>query len=238
MQETVIAFGTLGAAGLLPNPFDLAISFAVLLGLIARDRTTWGRHVAVFAFMLSRTWPMWINDPFAVYELCIFILGFGVFQTRLVDKISAAYLKELCEITYVVLLLLPLHSAPHPLASTIFCVAACIEWYCAPSTPPRPDTILRHTAWLLCMRRASLLSFTGLMYSIWLVRRKTMPAAAPARTTTKHQPASLTRPRIVPSVRVPSEYIRRSVAAVHTQRPHDEEEGIVLTQPAIESDDI
>jgi hypothetical protein len=219
MQDTFIAFALLGIAAAFPSPFDLATGLATLMGLMFRDRTTHGRQLAVFVWMLSRVWPALLNDSYRIYDWFMFAIGFGLYQTRSIQKIETEFIREFTFITYAVLALLPLHDAPRLATSMTFAFSACVEWYVSTTDQSKFDVILRPCMWILCIRRTNAFTIFSIAHSIWLLRQNAsapIPHVVSESSSYSSQPktsksASSTRSnKRIQSARVPSAYILRN----------------------------
>ncbi len=203
MRATAIAFGALALAGAMPAPLDLAAGFFVLVGLLAWDRTSWSRHLAVFAWMCSRVWPNLIHDPYAAGDLFVMGAGGALFGVK---RATDVRLKRAVEVAYAVLVLLPYHGTPHPVVSAAFSVACVCAWRFD------PDALLGDSVWILCLKSPAAACAPTLVCAWRAFPRRSAPAKAaavavttptPPSTTTSSRPANL-------SARVPPEYYHRS----------------------------
>lgn len=234
MQETVGAFAILGVAGGLPAPLDSVIGLGVLTALVIRDRATWDRHVAAFAWLASRVWPVWINDPFHVYSLVLFLTGFTLFHARLIQRIPKFH--ELIEVIYLVMVLLPFHDAPDVAMSMVFAGCVVVEW--AVATQHTPETLVRPCVWILCVR-TPILALVPIVYGLWRMRQHVSRPAV-SSVVTKPNPVSVTRQkrnRPIPSVNPPAEYLARDydVETTYAEIVPDPEIGSI---PPIDSDTV
>lgn len=211
---TLISFGALTAASALPAPFDLALGFLVLIGLLATDRQTWSRHVAVFVWMLSRVWPAWIHDPYRVSDFLVFFLG----GTMLVDQFrpfkAQVVVRRSLELVYTICVLMPVHGTPHVVLGATYAFTAGVVWY---TTEDRghPALLLKTCVWIVCLKTPALAVFP-LAFDVWILRRHvSLPrtqlpaAAAPTPAAAPKPPPPPAVGRQIRSSRVPPEYYSR-----------------------------
>lgn len=237
--DTLAAFGTLCVASGLGAPFDLAVGLFVLLGLVFVDKTTWGRHVAVFAWMCSRIWPEFIHDSYHASDVPILLMGIAFLAAG--DRVRDLPLgaRRALEITYVVSVLMPVHGPPHVILGAAFCATCVVQWLVvAPDRRLAPEGLIKSSVWILCLK-TPVLAVVPVMIDVWhlrhhvsLPRRAETPSAPPLVASS--QPSA--RPPIR-SARVPPQFYSR--APIHTvqRKPEDESSELNKYTP-IESDEV
>lgn len=231
--DTLVAFGVLCVASGLGPPFDLAVGLFTLLGLVFMDKTTWGRPVAVFAWMCSRVWPEFVHDVYHVSDIPVLGLGIAFLGDRVRDLPLGV--RRTLEITYVVLTFLPIHGPPPAVLGAAFCATCATQWWLAtPDQQKAPDILLKSSVWILCLK-TPVLAVIPVGMSVWSVRKRVaLPqrpeVVAPVKTS---QP---TRPPIR-SARVPPQYYSRASIPAALHKTEDESTELSKYTP-IESDEV
>jgi hypothetical protein len=238
--DTLGAFGALCAASFLGPPFDLAVGLFTLLGLVFVDKTTWGRHVAVFSWMCGRIWPEVIHDSYNVSDVPILILGLVFLCAReRVDSIPVGARRSL-EITYVVFMMLPVHGPPHAVLGVAFCATCAVLWTTTtPELRQTPEILIKSCVWILCLKTPAL-ALVPLVCDVWFLRRY-VALPSTKRTTTEPAPAP-PRPKTAPqsrpirSARVPPEYYSKNTPP--PPRKTEDESSELSKYVPIESDEV
>lgn len=245
--DTLAAFGTLSVASGLSAPFDLAVGLFVILGLVFMDKTTWGRHIAVFAWMCSRIWPEFIHDSYHVSDAPILLMGvaFLVLAER-VRGLSTGIRRSL-EITYVVLALLPIHGPPHFVLGVAFCATCVTQWIVATAEQRQaPEGLIKSCVWILCLKTPAL-AVVPVFFDVWTLRKHVaLPSTkrgsevavqAPTPAPSSSSSSQPSRPPIR-SARVPPQYYSRASTLPTVQRKTEDESSELSKYTPIESDEV
>lgn len=151
VRDTAFAFGALALASALWTPFDMAVGMLAFVGLLVWDRATWGRQLAVAAWMCSRQWPTWISDPWDVSGAAVFVLG-GLFFGLGRNREMGTRAQRATELLLYALCALPTHQGPHVISSLSFALTAACAWIIQDVSKSEPTAMLRRCAWILAVR--------------------------------------------------------------------------------------